>query len=76
MHQEVPPAKRILELNPEHGLIKKLNTLLAAGKKDQARELVALLYNQAVIAEGGRVANPGDFSTRLTRILEEHAARL
>jgi len=76
MNQNVPDNKRILEINPEHALIKKVKELSEGDKKDDAASLIKLLYNQSVIAEGGKIANPGEFVSQLTKLMEEHAAVL
>ena len=62
MHQEVPDEKRILELNPEHPLIKKLSE-----KPDDAS--LSMLYDAALIAEGSPVADGADFARRLTELM-------
>jgi len=55
MNQEFQPGKRILELNPEHGLVKVIRDIVVSGKKPELSELMAnqlldnalLLDNQA-----------------------------
>ena len=76
MQQDVPVTKRILEINPDHTLIKKVRDLAEGDKKEDASKLVKLLYNQSVIAEGGKITNPGDFVSQLTTLMEEHAKNL
>ncbi|MEV5333064.1 molecular chaperone HtpG [Streptomyces werraensis] len=66
MGQEVPHSKRILELNPDHALVKGLNE--AYTEREDRSELVdtaELLYTLAVVAEGGRPKDPARF-VRLT----------
>jgi len=61
--QDVPPTKRILELNPDHDLIKKLQSLYEANKEDaHLAEYAELLYGQALLAEGGSLQDPARFS--------------
>ncbi|KUN81484.1 molecular chaperone HtpG [Streptomyces bungoensis] len=74
MGQEVPPAKRILELNPDHVLVKQLNA--AYKEREDHTGLVdtaELLHGLAVLAEGGRPKEPGRFvklvADRLERAL-------
>jgi len=63
MGQDVPTAKRILELNPEHPVLAKLHTLFDANTDDpQLNDYAQLLFGQAVLAEGGDLPNPGQFS--------------
>ena len=62
--QTPPPQKRILELNVEHPLIKKLMEM--AGRKDaQAADLLSILYDQSLILEGAAIADPAAFVKRL-----------
>ncbi|MFC7818104.1 molecular chaperone HtpG [Streptomyces sp. NPDC057367] len=74
MGQEVPHAKRILELNPEHQLVKSLNRAYTE-QQDRAEltETADLLHALAVLAEGGRPKEPGRFvklvADRLERTL-------
>ncbi|MFV0137900.1 molecular chaperone HtpG [Streptomyces sp. HMX87] len=62
MGQEVPRAKRILELNPDHQLVKGLNQAHrdSADRTDLA-EMAQLLYGLAVLAEGGQPKEPARF---------------
>ncbi|MFE0361385.1 molecular chaperone HtpG [Streptomyces griseoaurantiacus] len=62
MGQEVPKAKRILELNADHPLVSALNR--AYGEREDRSGLVEtaeLLHTLAVLAEGGRPEEPGRF---------------
>ena len=72
MHQEVPVSKRIMELNPEHPLIDKLSAL--AEKDAESAELkkyMALLYDQALLAEGSPIADPANFARSITELLDK-----
>ncbi|MEV5902540.1 molecular chaperone HtpG [Streptomyces sp. NBC_00015] len=62
MGQEVPRALRILELNPDHLLVKGLNQAFKE-REDRAglAETAELLHGLAVLAEGGRPKEPGRF---------------
>ncbi len=65
--QEVPVAKPIFEINPEHALIKRLHDI----QDDEKFELwVIMLFEQAVLAEGGQLENPADFISRVNTLLE------
>ena len=64
--QAVPEQKYILELNPEHTLVKKLETL-AAG--EQFNEWSQLLLEQAQLAEQGGLKDPAAFVARVNRLL-------
>ncbi|MFJ8601757.1 molecular chaperone HtpG [Streptomyces shenzhenensis] len=71
MGQEVPATKRILELNPDHLLVRGLNQAYTA--REDRSGLVAsaeLLYGLAVLAEGGRPKEPGRFVKLVADALE------
>ncbi|HEU4366817.1 MAG TPA: molecular chaperone HtpG [Methylomirabilota bacterium] len=68
--QDAPRAKRVLELNPTHPLITKLRALHAANPADPRLDLYAdLLHGQAVLAEGGTLADPAAFSRKLADLM-------
>jgi len=74
MGQEVPATKRILELNPEHLLVKGLNQAYRE-REDRSGlvESAELLHTLAVLAEGGQPKDPARFvklvADRLERTL-------
>lgn len=63
--QEVAEVKPILEINPQHKLIEKLDS-----EKDEEgfREWTKLLYEQAVLAEGGQLKDPAAFVQRMNKL--------
>ena len=68
--QDVPKVKRVLELNPTHPIVTKLRQLHALDASDARLALYAeLLYGQALLAEGGTLADPAAFSRRLTELM-------
>ena len=68
--QEMPVTKRTLEVNPGHPVIARVREMHAAGKDDPRLALYAdLLYGQAVLAEGGMLADPAGFSRRLAELM-------
>ena len=68
--QEVPKVKRILELNPTHPLLPKLQALVDRDKNDPAlAQYAELLYGQAILAEGGQLPDPAAFSQRIAELL-------
>ncbi|MEU4521820.1 molecular chaperone HtpG [Amycolatopsis sp. NPDC024027] len=72
MGQELPPIKRILELNPEHGLVTGLREAHAARPDDEGlAETAELLYGMALLAEGGELADPSRFIKLLSGRLEK-----
>ncbi|MFN7142899.1 MAG: molecular chaperone HtpG [Myxococcota bacterium] len=68
--QEGPKASRVLEINPEHALVKKLVALHRDGKSDAAEPLARLLLDYAKIAEGN-VDDAAGFSKRLSALMEQ-----
>lgn len=66
--QKVPLSKPIFEINPEHVLIKRLHAIQDDGQFEQ---WVNVLYEQAVIAEGGQLDNPAEFIKRVNRLLAD-----
>jgi molecular chaperone HtpG len=68
--QEMPVTKRTLEVNPGHPVIARVREIHAAGRDDPRLALYAdLLYGQAVLAEGGVLADPAGFSRRLAELM-------
>ena len=63
---DVPTQKRILELNADHAVVKKLGAL---GDETAFAEWSALLYDQALLAEGALPADPAAFARRLTALM-------
>ena len=64
--QKVPESKPTLELNVGHPLVKYLEGVTDEG---QFNEFAQVLYEQAALAEGSQLANPGQFVQRLNRLL-------
>jgi molecular chaperone HtpG len=74
--RDVPPVKRILELNPAHPLVSSLERLNARDPKDaRVADWIEVLYDQALVAEGSPVEDPGAFGRRLAALLTEAAER-
>jgi molecular chaperone HtpG len=61
--QSAPETKPILEVNPGHALVKKLES------DAQFDDLAHLLFDQAVLAEGGQLEDPAAHVQRMTRLL-------
>ncbi|KKW67495.1 heat shock protein 90 [Lampropedia cohaerens] len=68
--QPVPEMKPVLEVNPAHPLVTKL--------QDQAdtqfEELAHILFDQAVLAEGGLPRDPAAYVRRVNNVLTGNAA--
>lgn len=61
--QAIPESKPILEINPEHPLVKKLEG------SNQFDDLAHVIFDQAVIAEGGLPDDPADYVKRINSLL-------
>ena len=68
MGQDVPTTQRILELNAAHPLITKLQGMQTSDAA-KAKVHVQTLRDQAVLAEGGRLADPAGFAKRVQELL-------
>ncbi|MGA2975816.1 MAG: molecular chaperone HtpG [Spirochaetia bacterium] len=67
-NKDLPDVKPILELNPSHPIVTKL----AATQDDAVVEDVSLLLlDQALLVEGGELADPAGFVKRLNKALEK-----
>ena len=64
--QEAPKAQPILEINPQHALVRRLDAPEGA---EQFDDLAALLFEQALLAEGGQLEDPSAFVRRISRLL-------
>lgn len=69
MGHEIPPHKRVLEMNPEHPVVAKLMDM-AKDNDDRIKDFVSVLYDQALILEGGAISDPGDFARRMSDIMQ------
>ncbi len=70
MGQAVPKTKPVLELNPTHALIPKLQALYAADKADPRLGLYAeLLLGQAYLADSGQLPDPIAFARALGDVM-------
>lgn len=64
--QQIPISKPILEINPEHPLIKGLNE---ETDLEKVKEWAHILLDQAILAEGGQLDAPAEFVQRLNKLL-------
>jgi molecular chaperone HtpG len=62
--QQAPDMKPILEINPEHPLLLKLKT-----DDNQFDDWTNLLFDQALLAEGGQLNDPASFVKRMNQLL-------
>ncbi|WP_026432889.1 molecular chaperone HtpG [Paracidovorax oryzae] len=61
--QSMPDAKPVLEVNPEHALVKKLDGSV------HFHDLAHILFDQALLAEGGLPEDPAAYVKRVNALL-------
>ncbi|HSH96824.1 MAG: molecular chaperone HtpG [Methylophilaceae bacterium] len=64
--QKTPATKPTLEINPQHAIVQRLNDV-----SDEARfaDWAHLLFDQALLAEGGQLEDPASFVRRMNSLL-------
>ena len=61
--QEVPAQKRVLELNVEHPVMEKIKSIYETDTTNPVlKDYFSLLYDMALISEGGKIDDPSTFS--------------
>lgn len=65
--QDAPNIKPILELNPEHPLVEKMK----GSEGERFNDLASILFDQALLAEGGQLDDPASFVSKLNQMLLE-----
>jgi len=62
----MPSSKPILEINPDHPIVKKLD-----GEKSKKKfaDWSDILFDQALLAEGGQLEDPASFVAKLNKML-------
>jgi len=63
---DMPEIKPILEINPDHAIVKQLQD---SSDKDLLEDVSFLLLGQAILAEGGALKDPHSFAQRLNRVM-------
>lgn len=73
--QPTPEIKRVLELNMDHPVMAKIKTIYEADRDSAVlKDYSQMLYDLAVIAEGGKLANPGRFSRLVGEVMSQAIA--
>ena len=64
--QKTPDIKPVLEINPQHRIVQKLNS-----EPDDSRfsDWTHVLFDQALLAEGGQLDDPASFVRRMNSLL-------
>merc|ERR1712038_921946 len=64
-------AKKTMEMNPKHTIVKALKDKFAADSSDSAaKDLVWLLYETALLTSGFTLDDPSSFSNRIHRLIK------
>ena len=64
--QQTPENKPILEINPKHALIQKLDGFKESSDFD---EYASVIFDQAILAEGGQLEDPVSYVKRINQLL-------
>ncbi|MEC4676932.1 MAG: molecular chaperone HtpG [Nitrospirota bacterium] len=77
MGQDIPAAKRILEINPSHPVIETMNALFEDNKSSHLlEEFTDLLYNQALLLEGSKPKDPAAFAKAVADLMVDKTKHL
>lgn len=63
--QQAPQVQPVLEINPQHALVVRLSQAQDAAFDNLAH----VLFDQAMLAEGGQLDNPADYVKRVSELL-------
>ena len=67
MGQNAPEIKPILEINPQHPMLKKMELLPnEAGHFD---DYASVLFDEALLAEGGQIEDPAGFVRKINKLM-------
>jgi len=67
--QPAPASLPILEINPNHPVVQRLKT-----EEKKFDDWVAVLFDQALLAEGGQLDDPASFVKRVNQLMLEMSA--
>ncbi len=67
MGQNAPDFKAILEINPQHPMLKKMELLPNEG--GHFDDYASILFDEALLAEGGQIDDPAGFVRRINRLM-------
>jgi molecular chaperone HtpG len=69
--QELPDSQPILEVNTDHGLVKRMDS---ESDEDRFADLALILLDQATLAQGSQLEDPASYVSRMNRLLVEMSA--
>jgi molecular chaperone HtpG len=64
--QHIPSSKPIMEINPQHPIIKRIHSETHEAK---FKDWVLILFDQALLSEGGHLDDPAAFVQRVNEML-------
>ena len=64
--QKIDGAKPILEINPDHPMVDRL---AAEPDPDRCKDWASLIFEQALLSEGGRLEDPATFVRRMNELI-------
>ncbi len=68
--QTAPVSQPTLEVNPDHALVRKLGDISQQdGDSDRFKDLALVLFDQALLAEGGSLEDPSAYVKRVNALL-------
>ena len=67
--QKAPASQPILEINPSHPVVQRLK-----GEEKRFDDWAAVLFDQALLAEGGQLDDPASFVKRMNQLMLEMSA--
>jgi len=68
--QAMPDSKRILELNISHPVMEKIQSIYGKNNDDDSlKDYSNLLYDLAIVGEGGKIENPARFSKIIGEVM-------
>lgn len=67
MGQNAPEIKPILEINPQHPMLKKMELLPNEG--GHFDDYASVLFDEALLAEGGQIEDPAGFVRKINRLM-------
>jgi molecular chaperone HtpG len=66
----MPASKRILEINITHPVMEKIQAIHSKNADDDTiKDYSLLLYDLALVAEGGKIDNPARFSKMIGELM-------
>ncbi len=67
---DMPQTKPVLEINPTHALVQRMENEQA---EDRFKDWANILFDQAILAEGGQLEDPASFVSKLNKMINEIA---